>query len=318
MRGIINCILFDRLLGIFPEFLSKFNMFVGTSNGGMLALAFALGLSPTTGRTLLEKSGKIIFKKRDDSMTHGINSAKFTSLPLKIVLDEFGGFTLGEVPAHVFIPSLLLDNHSSDPLKRSSESRYYHNLPRSDESYSSMMNESVSDVVMRTVAAPTYFPSYQQHVDGGMFAHDPASAALSYVMSGQYLNKPKEEIVLMSFGTGRILHYYEDDTHDWGYVQWVPKLTNVLWDGMISQSEQMCNVLLGERYFRFNPLLDREISLDDPREIPALVETAKNLDLTPVIQFLYKHVFPPPSSDEPVTLSPRQPLHDDDTPNSSC
>jgi len=31
---------------------------------------------------------------------------------------------------------------------------------------------------MRTAAAPTYFPSYQSYVDGGMFAHDPASSAL--------------------------------------------------------------------------------------------------------------------------------------------
>jgi len=36
---------------------------------------------------------------------------------------------------------------------------------------------------------------------------------------------------MMSFGTGKVNHYYEDEEHDWGYVQWVPRLTNVLWDG---------------------------------------------------------------------------------------
>lgn len=56
------------------------NFFVGTSNGGMLAMAFALGYSPDTARTLLEKSGKMVFKKRDASMTAGINNVSVAHL----------------------------------------------------------------------------------------------------------------------------------------------------------------------------------------------------------------------------------------------
>jgi len=56
-------------------------------------------------------------------------------------------------------------------------------------------------------------------------------------------------------------------------------------------SEHICKELLGDRYFRFNPLLEREISLDDPTEIPALVETAKNLDLAPIVAFIRKHFY---------------------------
>ena len=53
---------------------------MGTSNGGMLAMAFALGYSPDTARTLLEKSGKMVFKKRDASMTAGINNVSVAHL----------------------------------------------------------------------------------------------------------------------------------------------------------------------------------------------------------------------------------------------
>jgi hypothetical protein len=35
-----------------------------------------------------------------------------------------------------------------------------------DKSVNEMLDETASDLVMRTIAAPTYFPSYQQHVDG--------------------------------------------------------------------------------------------------------------------------------------------------------
>ena len=43
-------------------------------------MAFALGYSPDTARTLLEKSGKMVFKKRDASMTAGINNVNIPHL----------------------------------------------------------------------------------------------------------------------------------------------------------------------------------------------------------------------------------------------
>jgi hypothetical protein len=120
-----------------------------------------------------------------------------------------------------------------------------------------------------------------------MFAHDPAASALTLAISPNWLNKKIDEVILLSFGTGTIPslhppslqvkrnwwhgspsaeiralqtrlslptgtvnHYYEDESHDWGYMQWVPKLAGVLWDGMITHSEQICHELLGDRYFR--------------------------------------------------------------------
>lgn len=70
-----------------------------------------------------------------------------------------------------------MDNHHSDEKMRSCEPRLFHNMSENEG------EESVADVVMRTGAAPTFFPSYQQYVDGGIFAHDPASCALSLAMS---------------------------------------------------------------------------------------------------------------------------------------
>ncbi len=37
------------------------------------------------------------------------------------------------------------------------------------------------------MAAPTFFPSYQGYIDGGVFAHNPSSSALSLLM-GPILN----------------------------------------------------------------------------------------------------------------------------------
>ncbi|KAL6049855.1 putative sporulation hydrolase CotR [Balamuthia mandrillaris] len=430
MRGVMNCIILDRLLKVFPDLLSRVNMFVGTSNGGMLAMAFAFGYSPAVCRSVLELSGRHVFKREGSAAGYGIKTAKFSSAPLEILCREiYGKHTLSNCFTHVLLPSLLLDNGSAVPMKRSCETRYYHNLPRKarrsgsqsvsnrkvravsvtvngeertnivntvrvsvgdsarypyqsyssttssvegeervatlsssedelstnreeekerrgeeitslennsettkeqnekeakdsseengpteespnnnkckkanedeeemEEEYNPMINELASDVVLRTAAAPTYFPSFQQHVDGGMFAHDPASAALTYAISPNYLAKNLKDVRLLSFGTGKVNHYYEDENHDWGYVQWVPKLTNLLWDGMIMHSENICRELLGERYYRFNPVLETEIALDNPLAIPELVETAKKLDLSALVEWIGEQFYSPSSS----------------------
>lgn len=75
----------------------------------------------------------------------------------------------------------------------------------------------------------------------GMFAQDPSSSALMLAMSPKRgLCKRPEEITLVSIGTGKVQRYIEDSSHDWGYVQWLPKLVNVFWDGMMLKSEHEC------------------------------------------------------------------------------
>lgn len=98
---------------------------------------------------------------------------------------------------------------------------------------------------MRSIAAPTFFPSYQQYVDGGIFAHDPSSLALNLSISPLRMGIKPEKIVLLSLGTGKVKmlkkllfykknfnqvnYYYDDPNHDWGYVQWLPKLPYCFW-----------------------------------------------------------------------------------------
>ena len=64
-------------------------------------------------------------------------------------------------------------------------------------------------------------------VDGGMFAHDPSSYALTLAMSR--LKYRPEDISLFSIGTGFVPKIVEGDSHDYGMVQWVPYVANILW-----------------------------------------------------------------------------------------
>jgi len=87
------------------------------------------------------------------------------------------------------------------------------------------------------------------------------------------------------------MHYYDDPNHDWGYKQWVPKLTNCFWDGMLQKSQTICSEILGKRYHRLDPVLDKEIPMDDPKQIPILTEIAKNVDLSQTILWIQTHLY---------------------------
>eukprot|EP01097_Dermamoeba_algensis_P005385 TRINITY_DN3423_c0_g2_i1.p1 TRINITY_DN3423_c0_g2~~TRINITY_DN3423_c0_g2_i1.p1 ORF type:complete len:113 (+),score=26.84 TRINITY_DN3423_c0_g2_i1:125-463(+) len=108
-------------------------------------------------------------------------------------------------------------------------------------------------------------------------------------MSNKWLGEKPNQIVLLSLGTGKTNHYYPNknsENHDWGYVQWVPKLPSVLWDGMVEKAEKLCHVVLGRRYHKLNPILPCDLPLDDATGIPTLAEVAKNVDLKDTIAWL--------------------------------
>jgi len=294
LRGIIDTILLERIMAQFPDFLEQIDFVAGCSNGAMIAMGVAFGFGPTTSRALLEVCGEIIFTKI--GLGTNINSAKFSNNYLKLfTLEAWGSQKLRDAKKFVMIPGFLLDNQSNEKEKRSWTNVLYHNLDLNNP----VADEAAADVVMRSAAAPTYFPSYQRHIDGGIFAHDPASHALTLAMA--YLNQPKENIRLLSLGTGRVMRYIDNDKHDWGVAQWLPYLTNVIWEGMIQNSEMMCNTLLGDRYHRLNPILDKDIGMDDPAQIPILTKVASNCDITNTISFIHKHIY---NRDTPISITP--------------
>ena len=127
-------------------------------------------------------------------------------------------------------------------------------------------NLLASDVVLRSVAAPTYFPSFQKHIDGAVFDQNPAASALSLAISPNKLNIPIERIAVISLSTGNPLRFVEGDSHNWGIAQWLPKVTGLLWDGMLLKVDSFCHELLDDRYWRLDPILLEETPMDDPKE----------------------------------------------------
>ncbi|PRP74836.1 hypothetical protein PROFUN_09536 [Planoprotostelium fungivorum] len=223
MRGIITTIILTRIIERYPDFMEKIDVVAGCSNGGMVAMAIAFGYHPKFCHYMLEVTGETIFKT--GVLSQPLNSAKFRNTHLKLLCDLiWEKRKMSAAKKRVLIPAFLMDNRSTE--LRRCEPKVFHNFDSEHE------EELASDVVMRTISAPTFFPSYQGFVDGGIFAHDPSSQVLSFILSPKRMSRSPRDIFMLSLGTGKVFNYYEsngDPPHDWGYVQWLPKLPACIW-----------------------------------------------------------------------------------------
>jgi patatin-like phospholipase/acyl hydrolase len=282
IRGALTAKLLERLDEARP-FLEKVDLFAGTSTGGILALGLAKGLSPAAVLTLYLKQGRSIFGRRSvvDALVGPLDElvrASYDNAHLSQALDAvFGATTLGELGRKVLIATFDLGGSSTSTWSP----RFLHNY----DSPGNDRHVRVVDAALRTSAAPTYFPSYQGSIDGGVVANNPATCAVAKaVRAGVAL----EEIFLLSLGTGFNPHTIAGDRHDWGLSQWVKdrRLINVIMDGMPGVADYQCTWLLGERYHRLDVDLPRVVDLDAAQDAEWLVGLAQTVDLTDTLAWL--------------------------------
>jgi hypothetical protein len=124
-----------------------------------------------------------------------------------------------------------------------------------------------------------------------MFAPDPSALVLSHVLSPALLNVPLQDVLMLSLSTGRCREYHEFPDHDWGFVQWAPRLPSVLWGGMVSCSQLCCQGLLGEHLHRVDPVLKEQCPLDTPEALPDLTAIGTDHDLTATFEWIQKHLY---------------------------
>ncbi|MBU1908477.1 MAG: patatin-like phospholipase family protein, partial [Verrucomicrobia bacterium] len=181
-----------------------------------------------------------------------------------------------------------LDNEKPDPAERSWAPKFFHNLPGPDSDGAF----PVWKVALYTSAAPTYFPSVDGYIDGGVAANNPAMAALAQTRDRRSFPRPWpiEKLVLLSVGTGRLLMRIEGRNLDWGYAQWARPLIDILGEGLTGVADYQCRQILDKRYHRLAPVFPpgRRFPLDGVKQIPALVKFAKVVDLKPTLDWLLR------------------------------
>jgi uncharacterized protein len=313
VRGAYTATLLARVAECTP-LIANADLLAGTSTGGIIALALAAGYSPGAIVNFYRNSARKIFDRsfsRDLADLHGLTGADYSNANLKEILTaDFGDQELSQLGKRVIIPSFHLDDHDADAAARSCRPKFFHNFPgpHSDG------NQKVVDVAMRTSAAPTYFPTYGEYVDGGVVANDPSMAAVCQAL--KFFQQPGmcrsssvgplscasatqsadsggtsyagalKDIRLFSIGTGRNAVFIAGVDHDWGLAEWARPLVSMMIDGVMGVAEFQCRNILGDAYFRLEPLLPRPVAIDDASVVGDLIEYANAVDIREAVEWL--------------------------------
>ena len=301
VRGLLTTRLLEKIDLVLPKFWTQFDLIAGTSTGAIPALGLAAGISPAALSEVYQESHAQVFK---DSVWDNVKDllavtgAQYSTAGLKQVLaDLFGHKNLGDLQKKVLIPAVHLDNQSTDPATpRHWKTKFFHNFTGRD----SDVAESVVDVALRSTAAPIYFPIYQGYIDGGLAANNPSMCAL--VQALKEGERPLQEIMLFSLGTGQNPKFIPEQEGDWGLLQWAYRkatpespalrlpLVELIFEVSIGLADYQCRQFLGERYHRLDPILKEPIDLDDGTQVHRLNQLAGRIDLAETTAWLQQHL----------------------------
>jgi patatin-like phospholipase/acyl hydrolase len=294
IRGIISTILLQKLSEepALSGWLDKADLVAGTSTGGLLALGIAKPIDLRVIRNLYETKGKMIFAHswfHDLCSLWGVIGAKYGIENLKKELETIlGATTLSQLSKRVLITAFDLDGVNAQG-QRTWKPKLFHNFPGpgSDE------DQLAYKVGVYTAAAPTYFPSADGYIDGGVFASNPAMCALAQTQDPRIGNRPAlTDIVLFSLGTGTSLTYITGESRNWGYVQWAKPLVDLMLDGVAGIADYQCKQLLVSKYWRLAPVFPppMHIPMDAVDKVPEMIDFAeRKVDLGPTIKWLKKN-----------------------------
>ncbi|MCC6394937.1 MAG: patatin-like phospholipase family protein [Bryobacterales bacterium] len=266
IRGIVPALVLAKIEQRTGKPISHlFDLFAGTSTGGILALALA---KPGKERrpqysagdlaVFYENEGSIIFRKaawRKFLPAGALFEERYDRAGIEDVLERyFGEARLNEALTEVLVTSYEIERRTPF-FFRSSKARM-------DAGYDFPMKQAAR----ATSAAPTYFEplkidtggakGYYALVDGGLYANNPAMCA---TVEGRQLF-PGEDLLVVSLGTGgltRPLPYSRART--WGLARWAKPVLDIVFDGVSSTVDFQLHGLLGKRYFRLQPKLDESL-----------------------------------------------------------
>ncbi len=263
VRGIIPALVLDHLeRSTGSPCAELFDLMVGTSTGGIIALALSLadegGGSRYSANDLVtlysERSGEIFRPSlwRRLLSLRGVLDETYSTEPLNGILGEyFEDSTMADCRSAVMVTAYDIENRNTVFLK-SSKSEH--------------LNVRLAEAARATSAAPTYFEPANTNVngdnkaliDGGVYINSPAVSAYAEAMK----LFPGDDITVVSLGTGELIRPIPGNTAaGWGSAGWILPLLDCMFDGASKAVNHQMSQFLGARYQRFQ--LSLESASDD-------------------------------------------------------
>ncbi|HGM6414196.1 MULTISPECIES: patatin-like phospholipase family protein [Lysobacteraceae] len=262
---------------------ARFDLICGTSTGGIIALALALGQPVSAVSASYEAHLPRIFgaAMRRPSWIGTFRPRYRTDALRKAMQAFFGERTLEDVRTDVCVTATSLVN--ARPL-----------LFRSDYVQPAIHgHDRLVELALATSAAPTFFAAqstahWTDLVDGGLYANNPA--LLGVVEAFRFSRKSRrgmappydlgatclEQLAVLSVGTGELcaMPYDPDRLRAGGRLAWGAHFHSVSNESQSQYVDLLAEGLLGPAYHRLNPRLDTPMAMDDIRRLPMLKNLA--------------------------------------------
>ncbi|CAF2840896.1 unnamed protein product [Rotaria sp. Silwood2] len=276
IRGLIPAIWIselERRTGL--NSCSMFHMMAGTSTGAIIAAGLSLpdkyNVRIPRYRAvdiveLYTTHSKKVFSNQCSMFDILGSSCKYTDNGRKTLFDlYFENTKLSQTLTDLVIPAVQSGSSVTDLFRRS------------ESLIDPSRNYKLTDVLMCTTAAPTYFSPYKLEnsvfVDGGVQANNPALLAYAEACRNR---TNRDNMFILSLGTG---DYVPDPLHpnaSRNLLFWLANKDSVLkviFDGPQNNIDcQLHNMLGNEKYHRWQVWLEEPIALDDVKK-----ETLNNL-----------------------------------------
>jgi patatin-like phospholipase/acyl hydrolase len=151
---------------------------------------------------------------------------------------------------------------------------YLHNTQANHQSI------KVTDILLGTTAAPTYFPSKNLIIDGketnlidsGCVANNTSQLAFVEAMNLYKNTHPVNSLYELSIGTGQVSTTY--DSQWWGVYSWLPRILSTLMDfNSENQDYELSLIADSDQIDRIDPSISHDLNyLDKPQYIPQYIE----------------------------------------------
>ncbi|MEG1287664.1 MAG: patatin-like phospholipase family protein [Clostridium sp.] len=284
IKGALSTRILKRICDRFPMLLDEVDLFAGTSTGSLIALSLAYGKTANFVDELYSYSNtKKIFSPKH----HSIFKPKYSNNNLKeLLLDYFPeNLLIKDLKKYVFVPSFNVKGFT----KNNWEIIFFNNLCNNETSSS-----KVIDVALSSSAAPTFFPSHQNFIDGGVIANSPTASAVFSTMNCFNSLSSGKNFRLLSIGTGDSPDRIIGNTSKWGTFQWAfnpfakmqSPLLSLVMDGSSYLEDIYCKEFLKNNYFRINPKVSKFLAMDKPQFVPYLKNLGTEVDLTETFNFI--------------------------------
>jgi patatin-like phospholipase/acyl hydrolase len=294
VRGIFTAALLAGLeedLG--SPVVDHFDLVVGTSAGGIVALALGAGLTPAEILDFYVAERHAIFARSPWTNVRRLFRAKYRPDGLEAVLRRiFGDRLLGESRLPLVVPSYDLGENTVHLFKTP-----HHPRLRRD------FRVPMWAVGMATSAAPTFFPAFRlpveevRLIDGGVWANTPAMVGVTEAVS--MFGRGLDEIRVLSLGTTTRLKPRPSRLDNAGLLRWA-RGTNVVEVLMAGQSAgafaQVQHLIGKESAQRLDPPAPPEIATLDRCDARELIAKAAHhsRDFAPAFERTFaRHVAPP-------------------------